>query len=747
MTFLFQSLLTIGLPLLALPLLIHLINLRRHRRVDWAAMDFLLASQKRNKKWILLRQLLLLLLRTAAVGAAVMMLAGPVLRSSWGQLLGRGTTHHLILLDDSYSMADRWQRTSALDEAKRVVAQIVAEAAGNDTRGQLTLLRFSEAASLSAGAEASIDRRPLDRRLSDELESSLAQLTVSESAAGPIEALQAVARMPEATDDETRIVYLVSDFRARQWNESPQLRQMLAELREQVAQLRLVQCVEQTRPNLAVTALKPESGIRAAGVETWMQLAVVNYGDQPAAAVAVSIEQDGHKLPAVEIDEIQPGEEVTRRFRVTFAESGSHHLQATLEGDAVETDNTRYFACRLPASFPVLLVDGSAAGDDGYYLQTALSPGGKQTGGWSPEIRPASFLRRHDELSRFSAICLLDVSRLDEPEIAALEAYVRQGGGVAIFVGPRVAKQFYNEHLYRDGTGLMPVALDVPSQLLRDGNRSVADVVVGSHPVFRVFEGQRNSFLAVASVDFYFAVDPEWRLPTDGSTRILAKLRNGAPFVVDKQLGGGRVVVQLCKLSPKPTELGSWSNWSLNPVFPVFANELVGYLSASRRRDSVRTVGEGLALSVSATDYEPEIRLRRPGQTDANSATLFLQPTLPHQANDDQLEIETDLASSSGIWQVDLQTLQGQPEKRLFAFNVPLGEGDLHHLDRDALAKRLDGIDYQFNLASQMTAADDQLAGYRLSDSLLYLLIGLLVVEQLLAYSASYHNGSSRVNA
>ncbi len=32
--------------------MIHLINLRRHRRIEWAAMDFLLESQKRNKKWI-----------------------------------------------------------------------------------------------------------------------------------------------------------------------------------------------------------------------------------------------------------------------------------------------------------------------------------------------------------------------------------------------------------------------------------------------------------------------------------------------------------------------------------------------------------------------------------------------------------------------------------------------------------------------------------------------------------------------
>ena len=86
--------------------------------------------------------------------------------------------------------------------------------------------------------------------------------------------------------------------------------------------------------------------------------------------------------------------------------AGAHKLEANLPGDAIALDNKRYFACQLPEAYPVLIIDGSSAGDDGFYLQTALSPGGMQAGGWSPEIRPPSYLRRHEELSRFAAICL-----------------------------------------------------------------------------------------------------------------------------------------------------------------------------------------------------------------------------------------------------------------------------------------------------------------------------------------------------
>src|SRR3990172_1244572 len=104
---------TLGLPTLgvvAIPVLIHLINMMRHRRVEWAAMEFLLLSQKKHRTWVILKQLLLLLLRMLAVAAVVMMVAQPRLRSQLS-ILGGTRTHHIVLLDDSFSMSDRWADT------------------------------------------------------------------------------------------------------------------------------------------------------------------------------------------------------------------------------------------------------------------------------------------------------------------------------------------------------------------------------------------------------------------------------------------------------------------------------------------------------------------------------------------------------------------------------------------------------------------------------------------------------------
>ncbi len=80
------------------PVLIHLINMMRHKRVKWAAMEFLLASYKKHRKWIWLKQLLLLLMRIAAIAAVVAIMAQWVPPDRWAKLFGGKVTHHLSLI-------------------------------------------------------------------------------------------------------------------------------------------------------------------------------------------------------------------------------------------------------------------------------------------------------------------------------------------------------------------------------------------------------------------------------------------------------------------------------------------------------------------------------------------------------------------------------------------------------------------------------------------------------------------------
>src|SRR5271166_4756566 len=97
-----------GGALVSSPIIIHLINRMRFKRLRWAAMEFLLKSQKRNRRRLIIEQLLLLLLRCTLVALAGFL----VLRFvgfSFG-MFSKQDTLHVVLLDDTLSMNDRWKQ-------------------------------------------------------------------------------------------------------------------------------------------------------------------------------------------------------------------------------------------------------------------------------------------------------------------------------------------------------------------------------------------------------------------------------------------------------------------------------------------------------------------------------------------------------------------------------------------------------------------------------------------------------------
>jgi ABC-type anion transport system duplicated permease subunit len=65
----------VGAAAVAIPVIIHLINRKRFKIVEWAAMKFLLAAQKQTRKRMRIEQLLLLLTRMAILAFLVLAMA------------------------------------------------------------------------------------------------------------------------------------------------------------------------------------------------------------------------------------------------------------------------------------------------------------------------------------------------------------------------------------------------------------------------------------------------------------------------------------------------------------------------------------------------------------------------------------------------------------------------------------------------------------------------------------------------
>ena len=124
MTFL-QPMLLVALPLIALPIIIHLINQRRYQTMRWAAMMFLLAANRMARGYAKLRRMLILLFRMLAIAALIFAVSRP-LASGWiGRAAGGRPDTTIILLDRSPSMNQRGPGSvvSKLEAGRHQLAQ------------------------------------------------------------------------------------------------------------------------------------------------------------------------------------------------------------------------------------------------------------------------------------------------------------------------------------------------------------------------------------------------------------------------------------------------------------------------------------------------------------------------------------------------------------------------------------------------------------------------------------------------
>ena len=99
-----QPLALFALPAILVPIVIHLVHLRRQRVVEWGAMMFLLQGARMSRGMQRLRQWLLLALRTLAVLGLVLGVERPIAGGWLGGLGGARPEEVVVVLDRSASM-------------------------------------------------------------------------------------------------------------------------------------------------------------------------------------------------------------------------------------------------------------------------------------------------------------------------------------------------------------------------------------------------------------------------------------------------------------------------------------------------------------------------------------------------------------------------------------------------------------------------------------------------------------------
>jgi hypothetical protein len=616
---------------------------------------------------------------------------------------------------------------TAFDRARGVADRVLGELTAAGGRPEFVVGRFS---SLASGTAAGFDlpRQAATPETVSVARAEVERLAVSARATGPRQPLAAAAGLVTGEAGVATVVWLVSDFRAKDWLAAEETAAALRSLAAAGAELRLVDCAAAPAANLSIESLEPLGGWAAVDVLLPWEVTVRNDAAETARDVQLELREDEAARPGLRIAEIPPRSSVTRRFETRFARPGGHAVQARIPSDAVAADNARTAAVDVAERVEVLVVDGAAESGgragDAFSVAAALAPGAGAATGLRPRIEPPRALATLD-LAAFAGVWLLDVERLEPAEVAAVEAYARSGGGVVFFMGPRTNAETVNRTLHRGGEGLFPVPLAGPVDLLADPSPNpVPDLVAEQHPVVAVLAGQRNPLLDAVRIERFMAVARG--ADGDPGVRRLLSLRTGPPLVLERAYGAGTVAAVLTTAAP------AWNNWARgNPSWVVVLLELQGHLARGRGRADAVTVGDPLVVRLDRGVDEPAVDFVVPP-----AGTLVHQAATATAAG---FEARLPVTEAAGSYAARWRRLDGTEQERRLAVNVDPQEGRLERVGRERLQAALAGTPFRYETAADWQPASVSTAGEPLVKPLLYALLFALVAEQLLAFSASYH--------
>lgn len=343
-----------GLLAASVPVLIHLINKRRHKTIQWAAMQFLLKATRESRGKKKLRHILILACRALAIAALAFAAARPIVSGliGWG---GGSIDTVVLLLDRSASMETK--PGDGLAPRRQLVIEKVRDAM--KTLGATRLVLIDSASG-----------RPQEIPSPDVLAEIAATAPTDTAADFPTLLARAAEFLAETTGRSE--VWLASDLQASNWHPEDErwaaARASLAALPQRPA----IRVLSLTGPSAANTAIRI-LGSRRSADEMLFDLEILRAADaRGSATLPLTTHLNGTRTTETLT---LPGQSLRFQKRVTLpsgSATGSGWLSIPADGNP--RDNSTFFAYG-PAR-PVKSVIVAPAGETADYLALAAAPPG-----------------------------------------------------------------------------------------------------------------------------------------------------------------------------------------------------------------------------------------------------------------------------------------------------------------------------------------------------------------------------------
>lgn len=676
-----------GLLLASVPIIIHILNRRRYKTVQWAAMDFLLRAMKKNRRRLKFEQWLLLATRCLVMFLIATALARPLgcRENTFASIAGSRSGLHVFVMDNSYSMAyeaDRPDARTHLDQAKRLVKdQIARLSAGGESVAIVTASRpatnvFAAPTYDLAAATAAVDK--------------VEQSFNGTDLPGALRAAAEVGRQEKAQFRKS--LYLLTDGTRSAWqpSEAEALAQVGRDLATIYKKITNFNLGRRDQWNQSALALRPNTNLVTSKFNNDFLATAQRFGSGPDPSAQWKL--DDAVLPGGGVVKMTGEPQTLAASSLAFREGGAHVVSLNLVGDdRLKLDNARWRVVNVASALKVLIVEGERGvgrmAGSGAFLSLALAPprenidasAAKADSYIAPEVISDLELGNR-VLTDYRAVILTAVGQLTPAVADQLALFVKQGGTALLFLGDPVVAQNYNEVLL--ARGLLPGPLTKRVNAASDQGGFVFDFKPRGnlHSLLRIFEGEENSGLATAQIFTYWQMDVK---PDAKAERVLNYLSARAttepatggatdPAITIHPLGQGRVVVVTTSAN---------AEWTTLPAKPAY----------------VALVHELLSGSVSTGDAWMNVQVGQRVEVPT-SLKLTAAPTL---ADPMQKEVVLEPVSGGGAVAYRSSPLTRPGVYRLMtgnqtmpvAVNVPSDEADVRTVENGAIKKALGDID------------------------------------------------------
>jgi len=566
----------IALPLVAVPVAIHLYRGRQRDVILWGAMQFLAAAVTKGRRMERLEELLLMALRFAAVAALVLALARPMVRSSW---LGNITDREVILIiDNSLSMSREVEAESSAGKMKAQALELVDSLSPADGV-QILLASGGEWTTAESVAADSAGRQRL-RKMVEDAEPTL-------GSADLLASLQAAVHLQPENEPAARRIVVFTDNQRSGWqtDAAGAWRQLKVDCDASVfpITIEVVDCGLDLAEavNLAVTEVRAAKILIRPGEQVELAADIVNAGHEPTEKTSVEWLLGDKVVQTTPVGALVAGSKTQASASVRMPEAGIFFLTCRVTGaDQVPLDQENSLVVEVAGELPILFVEGSTevkpSVDASELFAAALGFKNNEPQPWHsvyrPEVITLATLATHP-LAGYRAIVINNLDEIDAATRDRLDSFVRAGGGLWVGLGEAVDRTWFNRDWYSDGDGLSPLGLESLEVIAKQD-----DAAAMVHPPSR----DHLATLQLANttqLDIDEArIRERWlfaqRPAADNAVSSLLESGSGHPLVVENYVGQGRVLVQAFPLGLE------WSNLPLLKAYVVMVHDWIAYVTA-----------------------------------------------------------------------------------------------------------------------------------------------------------------------